>query len=252
MMIPMSALPLPRLKLHDQVTSALALRVLRADRRDADRALPNEAALCEELAVSRSILRESMKVLADKRMVEMRPRTGTRARPRAEWKLLDPDILAWQSQLDPDPQFLLDLCEVRLAIEPTAAGFAAVRATGEELDAIALSLARRETLAPGACLDEIIDADLAVHAAVVAASHNPMLGYLSTAVREPFRAALVYILRYPANLSLGLEAHYALLEALRAHDPMAARKAAEQSIGLAMVAVEAAARATARKGKLTQ
>ncbi len=169
------------------------------------------------------------------------------ARPKSDWRLLDPDILAWQAELEPDPQFLRDLCEVRLAIEPTASGFAAVRATTEEINEIALCLARRETLAQDARSNEIIDADLAFHAAVVAASHNPLLQHLSGVIRHPFRTALLYTSRFPANIALGLEAHFKLLKALSAHDPLAARRAAEETVGLAMVAVEEIIRAQTKE-----
>lgn len=238
--------------LHGQITAELALRVIRAERQSRPVAFPNEAALCAQLQVSRTVLRESMKVLADKGMVQMRPRTGTHARPRSDWRLLDPDILAWQAQLEPDPQFLRDLAEVRLAIEPTAAGFAAVRATQQETDAIALCLARRETLPREARLEDVIDADLAFHAAVVGASHNAMLQYLSASIRAPFRTALLYTLRRPAHALLAIEAHLDLLKALRARDPIAARRAAEQAIGLAMVATEEAIRARRKKGRSTR
>ncbi len=236
-----------RPKLHDQITGELARQVIRAQRELKPVSFPNEAELCRQLGVSRTILRESMKVLVDKGMVEMRPRAGTRACPKSNWRLLDPDILAWQAELEPDSQFLRDLCEVRLAIEPTASGFAAVRATVKELDEIALQLARQETLAHGGELDKIIDADLAFYAAVVAASHNPLLQYLSTAIRQPFRTALLYASRSPANNALDLEAHFKLLEALRAGDPLAARKAAEEAIGLAMLAVEEVVRAQTKR-----
>lgn len=231
-----------RPKLHEQITSELARQVIRAQRERKPVAFPNEAELCGQLGVSRSILRESMKVLVDKGMIEMRPRTGTRARPKSDWRLLDPDILAWQAELEPDRQFLRDLCEVRLAIEPTASGFAAIRATAAEFDEIGGQLARRRSLAQHGPMDQIIDADLAFYAAVVAASHNPLLEYLSTAIRQPFRTALLYTSRRPANIALGLEVHFKLLDALRARDPIGARNAAEEAIGLAMVAVEAGTR----------
>ena len=122
--------------LHDAVTRALALQVMRAEYASEQVDFPNEATLCQQLGVSRSILREAVKVVADKGLVEVRPRSGMRSKPRSTWNLLDPDILAWQATMLPDVRFLRDLCEVRLAIEPTAAGFAAVRATAEELSAI--------------------------------------------------------------------------------------------------------------------
>lgn len=237
----MSAIP-PRPRLHHQVTRHLALRVIRAERRSDPLSFPNETVLCQELGVSRTVLRESMKVLADKGMVEMRPRAGTCARPRSDWRLLDPDILAWQAEIEPDGRFLRDLCEVRLAIEPTAAGFAALRASGGELDRMASCLEAAEGASPAA----VADRNLEFHGAVVEASHNPLLIQLSASIRGPFRTALGLTSRIPATVALGVEAHRALLEALRRRDPLAARAAAEKVVGLAMLAVEEVLRA---KGK---
>jgi DNA-binding FadR family transcriptional regulator len=235
--------PLPRpQRLHARITDALARRVIEAERQAKLLAFPKESDLCRQLGVSRTVLRESMKVLADKGLVEMKPRAGTRARPRNEWRRLDPDILAWQAEVYTDATFLRDLCEVRLAIEPTAAGFAAVRATPEEIAGIADSLRVRETKSVAANQEEIIDLDLNFHMAVVAASHNPLLKELSGIIRQPLRIALSVTSRFPSTVVLGFEAHHALLTALRRRDPMAARRAAEEVVGLAMLAVEKAIR----------
>lgn len=225
-------------RLHTRITQTLARRVIRAEQNAEEVLFPREADLCQQLGVSRTVLRESMKVLVDKGMVEMKPRAGTRARPRSEWRRLDPDILAWQAETYTDAAFLRDLCEVRLAIEPTAAGFAAVRATPKEIADIENSLRERQAKSGTADADEIIDLDLAFHIAVVAASHNPLLQELSGIIRQPFRIALSFTSRFSSNVELGLEGHHALLDALRKHDPMAARRAAEEVVGLAMLAVE--------------
>jgi GntR family transcriptional regulator, galactonate operon transcriptional repressor len=231
--------------LHDRVTRMLGVRVLEAERASEELVFPNEADLCRELGVSRTILREAVKVLADKGMVEVRPRSGTRARPRPEWKLLDPQILAWQAELGPDARFLRDLCEVRLAIEPIAAGFAALRATAEEIEAIERLLPQRA--AAGADEEEAAELDLQFHAAVVEASHNLLLEQLSAAIRQPFRTALSYTARLRASAALGLEAHQALFEGIRGRDPLRARAASEEIVGLAMLAVEQVIRSQERK-----
>ncbi len=229
-------------KLHTRVTALLARQVIEADQARTPIVFPREADLCRQLGVSRTVLRESMKVLADKGMVEMKPRTGTRARPRSQWRLLDPDILAWQAEVYPDARFLRDLCEVRLAIEPTAAGFAAVRATAEEIAKIERYLNRRESVLKTANLEQAIDLDLDFLAEVVNASHNPLLQQLSATIRAPLRIALSYTSRYRANVQLDLEAHRNLLDALLRRDPIGARRAAEEAVGLAMLAVEKVAR----------
>ncbi len=170
--------------LHGRVTRALALRVIEAERASSPVVFPNEAELCQQLGVSRSILREAIKVLADKGMLDVRPRAGTRSRPRAEWNLLDPDILGWQAELEPDACLLRDLCEVRLAIEPTASGFAALRAADSEIDEIHRCLERREARIGAAPPDEVADLDLRFHAAVVEASHNTLFRHLHAIIRS--------------------------------------------------------------------
>ncbi len=246
MTVGFEALP-RRERLHTRITEALARRVIQAEQNAEALVFPKEEILCQQLGVSRTVLRESMKVLADKGMIEMKPRAGTRARPRSEWRLLDPDILAWQAEIYVDAAFLRDLCEVRLAIEPTAAGFAAVRATPEEIAKIENSLREREAKSDSANGEEIIDLDLSFHTAVVAASHNPLLKELSGIIRQPFRIALSITSRFPSTVQLGLEAHHALLSAIRKHDPMAARRAAEEVVGLAMLAVERVIRSRNRR-----
>ena len=130
--------------LHNLVQiPAPALQILEAERESRPLAFPNEAELCQQLGVSRTILREAIKVLADKGMVEARQKLGTRARPRTAWNQLDPDILGWWAELGPDTHFLRDLCDVRLAIEPTASGFAAALTSGE-IEAIGECLKLRE------------------------------------------------------------------------------------------------------------
>ncbi len=233
-------------RLQPRVTAALARRVVESDRAGTVVAFPKEADLCRQMGVSRSILRESMKVLADKGMVEMKPRAGTHSRPRAEWRLLDPDILSWQAEMGPDPQFLRNLCEVRLAIEPTAAGFAAVRATDHEVASIESLLDERRKAAGRMRPERLIELDLGFQSAVVEASHNPLLVQLSSTIRSPFRVALAYTSRFPATVQLGLEAHEELVESLRRRDPMGARRAAEKVVGYAMLAVEKALKAEAR------
>lgn len=232
-----------RENLHTRTTRLLARTVIEAGHSREPVSFPRELDLCRQLGVSRTVLRESMKVLADKGMVEMKPRAGTRARPRAEWRLLDPDILTWQAEACPDAQFLRDLCEVRLAIEPTAAGFAAVRVSQAELKLIEACLGEREARARTAPVEELIDLDLRFHMAVVEAGRNPLLRELSRIIRQPFRTALRCTSRFRSAVALGLEAHKDLLVALKKRDPMGARRAAEQTVGFAMLAVEKAIRA---------
>jgi DNA-binding FadR family transcriptional regulator len=88
------------------------------------------------------VVREAIKVLAAKGLVESRPKTGTRVRAPESWNLLDPDVLAWQQEGTPQPVFLRKLTEVRLIVEPAAAELAAQRGAGPELATLEASFAR--------------------------------------------------------------------------------------------------------------
>src|SRR5438045_4398517 len=110
--------------LHGQVVHELGKRIVGGACAPGE-ALPNEEELCRELGISRTALRESVKVLAAKGLVESRPRIGTRVRASECWNLLDPDVLAWRCATSPEPSFALQLNEMREIIEPASAALAA-------------------------------------------------------------------------------------------------------------------------------
>jgi GntR family transcriptional regulator, galactonate operon transcriptional repressor len=224
-------------KLHARVTHTLARRLIEAEDIGGVLLFPNEAQLCQQLGVSRSILREAVKVLADKGMVQVRPRSGTRSRPRSEWNLLDPDILCWQAETRPDARFLREICEVRLGIEPTASGFAAVRATPGQIAEMGAALDQRESL-DGSDTDALVESNLRFYETVVAASQNPIFRQLSASIRMPMRVALSFTAHVPASQALEREANRTLYEAIVRRDPPAAKTAAEEIVGFAMLAVE--------------
>ena len=128
----------PRGGLHGQVVHAIGRRILSGAIRPGE-LLPADPAL----RASRTVLREAIKVLAAKGLVESRPKTGTRVRPPESWNLLDPDVLAWQQEGTPQPVFLRKLTEVRLIIEPAAAERAALRAAPRRAGGAGGGLRRR-------------------------------------------------------------------------------------------------------------
>src|SRR5262245_31923096 len=102
-----------RERLYDQLTRQIALGIMRGTIGKGEPGLSTEGDLCLHFKVSRTILRESVKVLAAKGLIELRPKTGIRVRPRDEWNLVDPDLLSWLVEAGVDEDFVRDLCEVR-------------------------------------------------------------------------------------------------------------------------------------------
>ena len=103
----------------------LGIRIVRGDL-GPDDAFPKEADLEREFGVSRSVIREAVKTLAAKGLLESKTRTGIRALPPMRWNLLDGEVLSWRYSAMQPVQFFAELFEIREMIEPEAAALAAV------------------------------------------------------------------------------------------------------------------------------
>jgi DNA-binding FadR family transcriptional regulator len=212
----------PRRGLHGAVVHDIGVRILSGELKPGE-PLPVDEGLGDEAAVSRTVLREAIKVLAAKRLVESRPKTGTRVRPRREWNLLDPDVLAWQVEAGADAAFLAQALEVRRMIEPAAARLAAERATDEQI--AALYEAYAGMAAAGDDLDAFMAPDLRFHTILLEACENELLEHMS----EIFTAVLRTVFSYSSSSSRAYpraaRRHRAIARAIEARDPDAAELA---------------------------
>jgi GntR family galactonate operon transcriptional repressor len=148
---------------------------------DQGETLPVEQDLADSLGVGRNALREAVKVLSGKGLISTAPRSGTKIRPKDEWNMLDQDVLSWHA--DPETatsEFLLALLEIRRIIEPKAAELAASRATREDVAAIlaAYDEMQRHQDDP----EQRVIADIALHTAILAASHNAFISHFRYAI----------------------------------------------------------------------
>jgi DNA-binding FadR family transcriptional regulator len=211
--------------LHGQVAHDLGRRILRGELAPGA-VFPNEAEFSASLSVSRTALREAIKVLAAKGLVESRPKTGTRVRPRSDWNLLDPDVLAWQFAAGPFARFIKDLFELRQMIEPQAAAMAARRAGQAEIGRI--EQAYRGMEEAGNDSELWIDPDLRFHQAIIRATGNELLwplgAIIETALATSFRLSSAHWDGPIHSLPL----HRAILDAIRERDPEAAHAAMQR------------------------
>jgi GntR family transcriptional regulator, galactonate operon transcriptional repressor len=180
-------------------------------------------ALGSELDLSLTVLREAIKVLTAKGLLEARQRRGTTVLPRERWNLLDADVIRWRSEAGETSEVLRDLAEVRAAVEPEAAALAARRRDQDDLAELEAALvAMRDAVGddPGAAAE----ADLRFHRAMLRATHNEMLARMDVFI-EPalfLRDALVHRHRDEDPVP----SHARLLDAVRAGDAAAAADAA--------------------------
>lgn len=205
-----------RSNLHDKIVEALGMRIVRGDFGE-DATLPSEPVLAAELGVSRNALREAIKVLARKGMVEVRPKTGTRVLPRGDWSLLDREVLGWKEAASPNLHHTLDLVEFRLIVEPKASYLAARRANDEQIAIIDAACTKLEGCV-GKPLDEMSKVDLVFHRAILRASHNEILIYLGSVIASLMQLQVATTSQDIESFKRGLVQHRALADAIAARN----------------------------------
>ena len=217
---------IPGRGLHGRVIHELGLRIVSGSLPPGC-SLPNEGELGAELGVSRTVVREAVKALLAKGLVEVRPRTGTRVRPRRSWHLLDPDVMAWQFEtVEGTAQDLRELCDVRAAIEPSAARLAAERRTDDERAQIDAHCRRMEAAVAEPMALAVAEADF--HAAVVDAAHNALLSYVNAVTRVALDATDAPSDPTPAAMALRRD----VAGAIRRADPVESERAMRSLLDL--------------------
>jgi DNA-binding FadR family transcriptional regulator len=218
--------------IHGQTVDAIGRRVLSGEL--AEDATLDLAALQAEFGVSLTVMRESLKVLAAKGLVGARQKRGTYVRQRADWNLLDPDVLRWQFSTSAGTSLLRSLEEVRGIIEPAAVRLAALRRTDDDLARLdeALGAMSRADDSHSA-----VEADISFHRALLTATHNELLERMETVLESALAARDQLV--HGTELVNGTElvrgrvgapddpvpSHLAVLEGVRAEDADAAEVA---------------------------
>ncbi len=243
---PGGARPARALRLHGEIARRLGIAIVSGRYAPGD-LLDNEVASSEQLDVSRTAYREAVRILAAKGLVHARPKIGTRVNPRTEWSLLDPEVLDWIFESEPDPALLNSLFELRKVVECAAAGFAARRRTRGHIDAMRSALARmaQHTLAT----PEGRAADLDFHAALLDATANPFLVSLTTGVSAAIRTTTIFKQREHPLRRDPLPDHEAVLAAIAAGKAGEAEEAMRKLIDLARSDTPSRRSARRRRGR---
>lgn len=208
-------------KLFVQVANGLAREIVRAG---SERIVfPPEPELCLMLGVSRTVLREAVKVLEAKGLVEVGHGQGVRSRDRAKWNHLDPEVLNWQCDFGADEAFLRNMSEVREILEPTAAALTAERGDDAAIERIQGWYQQMEEHVDDA--EAYIQADLAFHNEIMASCGNDILNRLVQSIGRALRTSREVSIQVPGGWAKDLPIHSALVDAISRRDPEAARAA---------------------------
>jgi GntR family transcriptional regulator, galactonate operon transcriptional repressor len=231
--------PERRPRVRRGVTAAIAEDIC-SHRYPAGSALPRENDLCEIYGVSRTVIRESLKVLESKGLVRGKPRIGTTVCEKDDWNILDQEVLEWIGPNIRNFDILGCMLEARRTIEPVAAEYAASRATTQEI--ADLERAWRQMRDAPDDADRFTDADVAFHTVLLNASHNQVFRRLSSAIRAALKYALHASNVAVENREEAIAIHGHLVEALRIRDRNAARACVHRILDMAVrdLAVERA------------
>jgi DNA-binding FadR family transcriptional regulator len=213
-------------KSHVEIAATLGAEILSGGRPPGSR-LPSMEEMFQTFGVSRLVVREVTRTLAAKGMVTSKVRVGTKVSDPAQWNWLDPQVLEWRVKIGLDQAFLLQLTQVRLALEPAAASLAAENRT--EHDLMALRTALKGMYGSGDNHQKFSKADRSFHDAIIAATHNPFFYAFNSATEVALsRFFSVMSLSVIANEKTHVRSaaqHETILEEIIAKKPKAAARA---------------------------
>lgn len=213
--------------LHEGVIEEIGRRIISGEFAPGS-ALPSEAELCQALAVSRTALREALRVLAAKGLLEAKRKIGTSVRPAECWNYLDADILSWQLQSQDADPVIGELYELRHLIEPLAASLAAKNAKASDISV--LRNAYRDMELAGDDGEQIKIPDMLFHRAIIQASGNRLFSSLAHVIGAALAINFDLVSRAPRGQKHSMPAHRQVLEAIANHDAPAARLAMQKLI----------------------
>lgn len=226
-----------RRNLCGQVVHDLGCRILAGKVKPGD-PLPQEWTLCDQMGVSRTVVREAIKSLAAKGLVESRAKRGTIVRPAKSWNYMDPEVLDWQARADVDGRHLFHLTELRRTIEPPAAGIAAERATEEDLRLISRACEEMQRTADS--VEDFLAADTRFHVEILHATGNPFFAPVANVISASLESSLRLTNRQPADNHASVPVHQEVMKAISARQPASARAAMQALLNEAADRIERA------------
>ncbi|MGV9778710.1 FadR/GntR family transcriptional regulator [Streptosporangium sp. NPDC003464] len=175
--------------------------------------------------VSRSVIRETIRVLESMGLVSSRRRVGVIVAPRARWNLFDPRIIRWRLAGEGRAEQLRSLGELRRGVEPVAAALAARYATPEQCGALTGAVMQMAVHGRSGDLEAYLAADVLFHRTLLEASGNEMLGALTDVVAEVLSGRTHHHLMPAHPEPAAIRWHAEVAQAVQSGDAVAAERA---------------------------
>jgi len=216
--------PIQTERLYEQIVNQIEQRIIAGDLKVGDQ-LPPENELAEQFGVSRTAVREAVKALREKRLVEIRIGKGTfitNAAPETMRRSLGLIMKLGAANSS------AHLVEVREILEPEIAALAATRITEEYISAMQQAVVTMDT-----ALDDVVvfvEADLDFHLALAEGTQNPIIPILMDSIIDMLREQRKRIGLASGGLERGQFHHKRILDAVIHRDSQAARQAMQDHL----------------------
>jgi GntR family transcriptional regulator, transcriptional repressor for pyruvate dehydrogenase complex len=221
----MMYLPIQTERLYQQIVEQIEHRFVSGELKVGDK-LPSERELAEQFGVSRIAVREAVKALREKGLVEIRPGRGTFITNGTEGVVRHSiGLLMKFEAVGASP----NLVEVREIMEPEIAALAATRITEEQVITMTRAVGVMDMALDN--VEVFVEADLDFHLALAQATQNPIIPILMNSIIDMLREQRKRIALVDGGLIRGQYHHKKILDAVMRHDPKTARSAMQQHLG---------------------
>jgi len=220
-----SAHPVKRRGVHSHVVNSLGMRIVSGE-------LPPSTVMTlhgleADYQASRTVIREAVRVLESHGMLVSQRRVGITVQPMSNWDVLNESVIRWRLAGPEREQQIVELMELRSAIEPVAARLAAQRASDEQRGRLVDLAARMEQLGRQGKGDseEFTQLDFDFHALLIEASSSPLLIRMMGPITEVITGRWVHHMLSGVPQAGTLEGHVAVAGAVKRGDGEAAGEA---------------------------
>lgn len=158
-------------KLHVQVARKIARGILSGELAQGSK-IPNEQTLCDQFSVSRTALREALKLLISKGLLLSKSKVGTTVTDKENWNFFDPQLLEWMEGLKDAQTFNQQFLGLRKAIEPEACALAAKNASAQQRIELSNTFQKMETIATNFNQERWTEVDMYFHRLIFLSTGN--------------------------------------------------------------------------------
>jgi DNA-binding FadR family transcriptional regulator len=209
-----------KVRLVDRVVGSIQNLIVKGQL-EPEAKLPPERELAEQMGVSRTVIREAIRILVAKGLLDARPGIGTIVRKIDKNQISD--SLGLFLQIHGEDAAIHHLHQVRNILETEIASLAANQATEKDVESLMKILEEMEQYQDQP--EDFAEADNDFHQELAQTTHNPLLVVLLDSIRDLLHEVRLRVARFPGLSRRVMQDHHAILECILGHDAEGARRA---------------------------